>query len=87
MKKDDLLKAAIKAKADINDEINAFIEKLDKNTDDPDSFITMDELESEWKKLNLSTNKTYSNMMGEALSAIDTKELVNSKKGSSSRKE
>ena len=78
--------AAEKAQIEINDQINQFIAKLDKASEDPDDFITMSELETEWRQLSHGTNKTYSDMLSHALSALDTKELNKAKKASSSRK-
>jgi hypothetical protein len=46
----------------------------------------MSELETEWRQLSHGTNKTYSDMLSHALSALDTKELNKAKKASSSRK-
>lgn len=87
MKKDKLRAAAAKAQIEINDQINQFIAKLDQASDDPDDFITMSKLEAEWRNLSQATNKSYSALVSEALTALDTKELNQSKKDSSSRKE
>ena len=51
MKKQQLRAAAEKAQIEINDQINQFIAKLDKASEDPDDFITMSELETEWRQL------------------------------------
>lgn len=80
MKKQQLRAAAEKAQIEINDQINQFIAKLDKASEDPDDFITMSELETEWRQLSHGTNKTYSDMLSHALSALDTKELNKAKK-------
>jgi len=80
MKSDDLKQAAIKAKHEIVDELDEFIEKVDKATTDPNNFITMTQLEEEWRKLSLKTHKIYSDLVSETLSAIDTKELNSTKK-------
>ena len=87
MKIDDLKLAATKAKVDIDDEINAFIQKLDQATNDPDNFISMTELEEEWRVLSNKTHKIYSDMVSQSLSAIDTRELNSAKKDNSSKKE
>ncbi|MBQ3682952.1 MAG: hypothetical protein II922_07710 [Succinimonas sp.] len=86
-KSDELKLAAIKAKCSLNEELDEFIQKIDKATEDPDNFITMTQLEQEWNRLSLKTHKIYSNMVSEALTAIDTKELISAKKENSSRKE
>ena len=85
-KSDELKQAAIKAKCSLNEELDAFIQKIDKATDDPHNFITLTQLEEEWRRLSLKTNKIYSDMVSEALTAIDTKELNSAKKAHSSRK-
>jgi hypothetical protein len=87
MKIDDLKLAATRAKVDIDDEINAFIQKLDHATNDPDNFISMTELEEEWRVLSNKTHKIYSDMVSQSLSAIDTRELNSAKKDNSSKKE
>ena len=46
-KKARLLEAAAKAKAEIDAQLNRFMEKLDKASDDPSQFITMSQLELE----------------------------------------
>lgn len=66
MKKQQLRAAAEKAQIEINDQINQFIAKLDKSSDDPNDFITMSELESEWCKLSQATSKSYSGMVSHA---------------------
>ena len=80
MKKQDLRAAAEKAQIEINDQINQFIAKLDEASDDPNDFITMTALESEWRKLSQATSKSYSGLVSEALCALDTKELNKAKK-------
>ena len=87
MKSDDLKTAAEKAKIEINDEINDFIHQIDKASENPDNFITMTQLEEEWRALSLQTHKIYSDMVSESLSSLDTKEINASKKANSSRKE
>ena len=64
MKKQQLRASAEKAQIEINDQINQFIAKLDKASEDPNDFITMSELETEWRQLSHGTNKTYSDMLG-----------------------
>lgn len=86
-KSDELKQAVIKAKCSLDEELDAFIQKIDKATDDPDNFITMTQLEEEWNRLSLKTHKIYSDVVSETLTAIDTKELNSSKKENSSRKE
>ena len=56
-KSEELKNAAVKAKLELNDELDSFIEKIDKATDDPNNFITMTQLENEWRDLSLKTHK------------------------------
>ncbi len=86
MKKQEFKNAIARAQIEINDQINAFRERVEKATDDPENFISMTELEREWQQLRLSTSKTYSDLVSKALSSFDNKELNSSKKANSSRK-
>ena len=58
-----LKEAALKAKIEISDEIDRFIDKLDKAAADPEHSISMTEIENEWRQLSLSTHKTYSDFV------------------------
>lgn len=87
MKKQELRAAATKAQVEITDQINQFIAKLDEASDDPNDFITMSALEAEWRLLSRNTGKTYADLISHALNAVETKELNQAKKASSSRKE
>ena len=87
MKKDELIAAASKAKIEINDQIDEFIESLEKGTADPENFASFSEIEAMWHNLKLGTHKTYSDIMAVALSSLDTQEVNDSKKGHTSRKE
>ena len=87
MKKDELIAAANKAKIEINDRIDEFIESLEQGTDDPENFASFSQIENMWHDLKLGTHKTYSDMMAVALSMLDTQEVNESKKGPSSRME
>lgn len=86
MKQQEIEDAVARAQIEINDQLNAFKEKLAKATDDPEHFISMSELESEWQQLRLSTCKTYSDLVSKALSSFDNKRLNAAKKANSSRK-
>ncbi len=86
MKQQEIEEAVARAQIEINDQLNAFKEKLAKATDDPEHFISMSELENEWQQLRLSTSKTYSDLVSKALSSFDNKRLNASKKANSSRK-
>ncbi len=87
MKKDELIAAASKAKIEINDQIDEFIESLEQGTADPENFTSFSKIETMWRNLKLGTHKTYSDMMAVALSSLDTQEVNDPKKGHTSRKE
>ena len=87
MKKDELIAAASKAKIEINDQIDEFIESLEQGTADPENFASFSKIEAMWRNLKLGSHKTYSDMMAVALSSLDTQEGNDSKKGHTSRKE
>ena len=87
MKKEELIAAASKAKVEINDQIDEFIEALEQGTADPESFASFSQIESMWHTLKLGAHKTYSDMMNVALTALDTQEVNESKKDHTSRTE
>ena len=85
-KKARLLAAAAQAQVEMNMQINRFMEKLDKATDDPADFITMSQLDHEWQALSKVINQRYTDLLAESVSIIDTKGLIQAKKACSSRK-
>ena len=87
VKKDELLAAANKAKIEINDQIDKFIDALEQGTADPEKFSSFSEIETLWHNLKLETHKTYSDMMSMTLPSLDTQEVNESKKDRTSRKE
>jgi hypothetical protein len=87
MKKQKLKELLEQTKVEIADELDSFIEKIDSSTDDPNNFLTMTELEKQWKELSLKTQKIYSDLVSKSLSSVESKELRISKKDNSSRKE
>lgn len=86
MKHQEIEEAIARAQIEINDQLNAFKERLAKATADPEHFISMTELEKEWQQLRLSTSKTYSDLVSKAISSFDNKDLNALKKANSSRK-
>lgn len=76
----DIYKIAENTKLEINHKIDEFLQKLKDGTQDPDSFMTLSEIEKEWSELNLNTTKLYSKMLSSYISSIDEKELIKSKK-------
>ena len=87
MKRDELIELARKAKDEIDDHIDAFIAAVDARTEDPEDFITMHEYEELRKITDLSNHKSVTTLASDTLEIIDTKELNDSKKGSSSSPE
>jgi len=87
MKKQKLKELLEQTKVEIADELDSFIEKIDSSTDDPNNFLTMTELEKQWKELSLKTHKIYSDFVSKSLSSVESKELRISKKDNSSKKE
>ena len=85
VKKDELVNALNKAKIEINDKLEAYIHAIESGTADPNNYITISKIENIWKTLALETHKTYSDLVGASLSAIDTSEVNDAKKDNSSR--
>ncbi len=71
---------------DIRGSVNSFLDSFDKKTRDTGDFLTMDELEELFKKLDSETRKEYLNMVSDSLSNINEKELIKSKKVSSPKR-
>lgn len=80
-------KAIEDAKAEINKQLDEFKNKLDSGTSDPNSFMSLADIERKWKELNDTTSKTYSNMVSAYLSDLDEKALIRSKKENTQKKE
>ncbi len=87
MKKEELIAAANKAKLEINDQIDEFIESVDRGTRDQEDFASFTEFENLWHTLSMRTHKTYSDMINKTLSSLDTPEVNAAKKDNSSRME
>lgn len=80
VKNDKLEQAVADAKAQIDKEIDEFKAALDAGTADPNSFITLAEIERKWEELKSKTNKTYSDMISTYLSTLDEGAIIKSKK-------
>lgn len=87
MKKDELIAAATRAKFDIDDQIDEFIDALERGTAKPDEYMSLTQIENMWHSLGITTRQSYSDMMNQLLSSLDTQELNSSKKANSSRVE
>ena len=81
-----LEKAIEDAKAEIDKEIDQFKAALDAGTENPDSFITLAEIEKKWAELRNNTTKPYSAMLSAYLSDLDETALIKSKKENSSER-
>ena len=86
MKRDDIERAFARVQFEINDELNRFKEKLNQAVVDSKNSITISEIESDWRSLQLTTTKSYANLVSQVLSTLDTKGLIAAKKANSSRK-
>lgn len=71
---------AVDALLDIRDYINEFVDEFQKKTGDTNDFITMDEIEGLFSKLDSKTRETYLTMLSDSLSNIDERPLIKSKK-------
>ena len=75
-----LEQAVSDAKAQIEREIDEFKAALDAGTANPNSFITLSEIERRWAELRNSTNKTYSDMISAYLTNLDESSIIKLKK-------
>jgi hypothetical protein len=67
--------------------IREFKEKFNNGTDDPDNFMTLNDMERLWSELRNESDKIYSDMFSEFLSNIDEEELIHKKKLNTKTKE
>ena len=80
MSKENIERVIIDTKLQIEKSIDEFKAALDQGTSDPDSFITLAEIEKKWAELKNSTNKTYSDMIAAYLSDINESDIIKAKK-------
>ena len=76
-----------KAIMEISKQVNKFGTKIRNGTTDTDEFISMDEIENDWKQLKNATEETYTNMVSKMISAIDERGIVRKKKWSTDPEE
>lgn len=62
-----------------------FIMAIRKSGSGDNRIITIDELEHNWDILGAKTQKTYARMIGDELSSINEKPMIDSKKESSQK--
>ena len=65
---------------DLRERINDFLDEMAEKTEDTENFLTMDDVETLFSKLDSETRKIYLNMLSDSLSNIDEKEIIKSKK-------
>ena len=70
---------------ELKDLINNAIKKVEKAEED-DPRLLIDRVEDCLVELNDSTRNIYSSMLSEHLSAIESNEMIESKKGNSSKR-
>jgi len=64
-------------------EIQRFQAEVAENTQDPDKFMTLVEMERAMSDLRNSTQKIYSDMLSDTLQSLDEKPVVDKKKENS----
>jgi len=67
--------------------IQRFQAKVSQNTQDPNHFMTLLEMENAMSELRHSTHEIYSDMLSDTLQSIDERPVVNKKKLNSGNSE
>ena len=80
-------KAAIEAKQKLSQMIDSYMEELDRETSSPNGFPTIDQIEETWGNLNSETSRLYAELTEKAISQINERKLIQSKKESMQRRE
>ena len=80
-------KAAIEAKQKLSQMIDSYMEELDRETSSPNGFPTIDQIEKTWGNLNSETSRLYAELTEKAISQINERKLIQSKKENMQRKE
>ena len=80
-------KAAIEAKQKLSQMIDSYMEELDRETSSPNGFPTIDQIEKTWGNLNSETSRLYAELTEKAISQINERKLIQSKKESMQRRE
>lgn len=60
--------------------LREFIEKFSDGTDDPNRFLSLNEMERLWSELRNGSDKIYSDLFNYCLSHIDEDDLIRKKK-------
>ena len=72
---------------ELNRMIREFKERFNNGTDDPDNFMTLNDMERLWSELRNGSDKIYSDMFSSFLSNIDEEGLIRKKKLNTKTKE
>ena len=65
---------------DIRESVNEFLDEFATNTKDTNNFLTIDQLETMFSKLDSKTRKIYLDMISDSLSNINEKDIIKLKK-------
>ena len=65
---------------DIRESVNEFLDEFATNTKDTNNFLTIDQLETMFSKLDSKTRKIYLDMVSDSLSNINEKDIIKLKK-------
>jgi hypothetical protein len=67
--------------------VNEFRAKIKAGTKDPDSFLTISDIEHLWSTLRGDTSILYSDMLSDLLTEVDETDLIRKKKLNIEKKE
>ena len=71
MKNQELQEAAEKARREINEQLEAFIVKMEKLRDDGVDPMTLTEIEQEWHRLKQKTSSIYADLAANARETLE----------------
>ena len=82
MKNDSKTPEELKTEAmqDLREQLDSFLNMFSEKIKDVNEFITMDEIETLFAKLDSETRKIYLNLVSSMLNGINERELIQSKK-------
>ena len=87
MKNPDFERILAECSQEATDELTSFVETIDSLTevDDVNQYLTVDQLEKEWERLNSKTKKIYSEAVSRLLANANEKKLIELKKANSKK--
>lgn len=85
-KSSTIMNVGRKAEHDFKGLIVPLLKKWDKESDDPEHMISLSQMEMDCNITTEQIRNIVTEMMSDTISAMDTKELIKSKKACSSRK-